>query len=159
MPALQAVFLYEVHHYDVAFDDMRKWTNLPYAEAAPHLRRATERARGLSQREGDSSIAGLLLPAMGNVFAAQVRVDRKVAALRCVEALRLHAAANAGKLPPKLAEVVAVPIPSDPFTGKSFEYRLEGNKATLTGPPPTGELANLGNSIRYELTMRPAKEK
>jgi hypothetical protein len=43
------------------------------------------------------------------------------------------------------------------MTGKAFEYAAEGGQATLTGPAlwavdPRG-------AIRYELTMRSAKEK
>jgi hypothetical protein len=159
MPALQAVFLYELHHYDVVYDDLRKWASLPYAEAAPHLRRAAERARARMKQEGDAPLAAVLLPALEKVLAAPVRLDRKVAALRCVEALRLHAAAHGGKLPARLAEVTEVPLPLDPLTGKPFEYRAEGDKATLTGPAPAGEKPTATNSVRYELTMRTAKGK
>jgi hypothetical protein len=159
MPALQAVYLYEIHQYDVAYDDLRKWASLPYAEAAPHIHRAAQRAKERSKREALSTLAALLLPAVDKVLAAPVRVERKVAALRCVEALRLHAAAHGGKLPAKLADVTEVPIPLDPRTGKAFAYRLEGNKATLTGPAPAGEKPNQSNTIRYELTVRTEKGK
>jgi hypothetical protein len=159
IPALQAVFLYEIHHYDVAYDDLRKWANLPYHEAAPYLRRALDRARAQSKEEGYSTLASVLLPSLDRVLAAPVRVERKIAALRCVEALRLYAAAHSGKLPAKLDEVKDVSIPLDPRTGKPFEYRLEGNRATLTGPAPEGDRADVNNFIRYELTMRTSKGK
>ena len=68
----------------------------------------------------------------------------------------LHAARHGGKLPAKLDDVV-VRLPADPFTGKPFDYRAEGNRATLTALTPTGERANPYNTIRYELTMRPTK--
>jgi hypothetical protein len=69
---------------------------------------------------------------------AEVRLDRRVAALRAVEALRLHAAAHDGRLPNSLDPVKAVPVPDDPMTGKPFPYRREGESAVLTGPasPP-----------------------
>jgi hypothetical protein len=159
MPALQAVFLYEIHKYDVAYDDLRKWTGLPYAEAAPHVRRAIKQVQDRTNLQVDAPITAVLLPAIEKVLAAQTRVDRKVAALRCVEALRLHAKSHNGKLPAKLDDVTVVPIPLDPMTGKPFEYRLEGNKATLTGPTPTGEKPTLSTAIRYELTMRTVKGK
>jgi hypothetical protein len=151
MPALQAVFLYEVHEYDSAFDEMRKWLGLPYPEAAPHVRRAARRARDRSNR---AALAALLLPAVERVFGRVARVDRKVAALRCIEALRLHARGHGGGLPARLAEITAVPVPPDPMTGKPFEYRLEGDRAVLTGPAPAGEKPDRANTIRYELTMR-----
>jgi hypothetical protein len=159
MPALQAVYLYEINQYDVAYDDLRKWANLPYAEAAPHIRRASLRARERARRDGLPSLAGVLLPAVEKVLAAPARIERKVAALRCVEALRLHAAAHGGKLPARLDEITEVPIPLDPRTGKPFDYRRDGDRATLTGPAPSGETANLNNTIRYELTIRPASPK
>jgi hypothetical protein len=64
---------------------------------------------------------------------AEVRLDRKVAALRAVEALRLHVAAHDGRLPESLDQIKAVPVPADPMTGKPFEYRLDGESAVLTG--------------------------
>jgi hypothetical protein len=159
MPALQVVFLYEIHKYDVAYDDLRKWVSLPYAEAAPHIRRTVERSRAAQPGGDTSTIAALLLPAIDRVLVAPVRVERKIAALRCIEALRLHAAGNGGKLPARLDQITAVPIPLDPMNGKPFTYRVEGDKAVLTGPPPAGETANLSNSIRYELTLRTPKRK
>jgi hypothetical protein len=160
MPALQAVFLYEIHQYDVAYDDMRKWVSLPYHEAAPHLRRIIERFKSaLARHEPGTTVANQVLPAIDHVLAAPVRVERKIAALRCVEALRLHAAAHGGKLPTKLDEITEVPIPLDPWLGKSFEYRLEGNKATLTGAMLSGDKPNRSNTIRYELTMTTTKGK
>jgi hypothetical protein len=160
MPALQAVFLYEIHQYDVAYDDMRKWSNMPYREAAPRLRQINERLKSArAKREPGTTVASLMLPAIEKVLAAPVRVQRKVAALRCVEALRLHAAAHGGKLPSKLEDITEVPVPIDPRTGKPFEYRLEGNKAVLVGPTPADEKPALNTSIQYELTMRTGKGK
>jgi hypothetical protein len=159
MPTLQAIYLYEIHQYDVAYDDLRRWASLPYHEAAPHIRRAAMQVKEQSKREGLPTLAAFLLPAVDRVLAAQARVDRKVAALRCVEALRLHAAAHGGTFPAKLDDVTVVPIPLDPRTGKSFDYQLKGNRITLTGPAPAGEQANANNFIRYELTIRTAKGK
>jgi hypothetical protein len=80
-------------------------------------------------------LVGLLPAAVEKVYQVEVRLDRRVAALRVVEALRLHAAAHSGKLPGSLAELTEVPIPPDPATGKPFEYRLDGSTASLSGPP------------------------
>jgi hypothetical protein len=159
MPALQVVFLYEIHRYDVTFDNLRKWTSLPYHEAAPRVLRALEKAKARMDQEHHSSIEWLLLPAPTKVIQTAGRVDRKVAALRCVEAVRLYAAAHGGKWPARLEDITEVPIPLDPFTGKAFDYRVEENWATLTGPPPAGEKADIRTTIRYELTMRTTKGK
>ena len=157
MPALQAVFLHEIYSYDVAYDDMRKWANLPYHEAAPHLSRAAQRLKAEATKGDRATLSSLLLPAIEKVIPSSARIDRKIAALRCVEALRLHAAANGGKLPTKLDEVTAVPVPADPMTGKPFEYTMEGGKAILSSP--AAPAVDPRFATRYELTVRAAKEK
>jgi hypothetical protein len=152
------VFLYEIHEYDVTYDDLRKWASLPYAEAAPYLEKAVERFHARSKGPSRATIAAALVPAVHRVLAAPMRVDRKIAALRCVEALRLYAAAHGGKLPARLDEITEVPVPHDPQTGKPFEYRPDGKRATLSGPPPAGEKGHAGNTLRYELTLGTAKK-
>jgi hypothetical protein len=127
----------------------------------PHLRRVHERLKeARSKQEAGTTLASLLLPAINKVLLAPIRVERKIAALRCVEALRMYAAAHGGKLPTSLDAVTDVPIPIDPRTGKPFEYRLEGDKAILTGPAQADDPPNVNNTLRYELTIRiPRREK
>ena len=94
------------------------------------------------------------IPAMFNVYAASVRLDRHIAALRCIEAIRLHAAANGGKLPAKLSDIKAVPVPTDPATGRPFVYRVQGDRVTLRDPPrPDGSPA-LPTPLFYEITFK-----
>jgi hypothetical protein len=99
-------------------------------------------------------IASLLLPAVGSARGAEVRVDRTIAALRVIEALRMHAAQNDGALPKSLDEVTCVPIPMNPATGKPFEYELktldDKPTAVLTLPKTDGVLP----PTRIELTIR-----
>jgi hypothetical protein len=94
-----------------------------------------------------------MVPAMEKVMFAGARLDRKIAALRCVEALRLHAAAKGG-WPEKLEDVTEVPIPDDPVTGKPYRYRAEGDRFILSAPAPANEPEHAGNSIRYEITLK-----
>jgi hypothetical protein len=81
------------------------------------------------------------------------KTDRKIASVRCIEAIRLYAAAHDGKLPGALSEITDVPIPIDPVTGKEFEYKVEEGKAMLSAPPPQGEKPISGNHLKYELTL------
>jgi hypothetical protein len=81
-------------------------------------------------------------------------VDRQIAALRCVEAIRLYAAAHDGKLPAKLADITEVPVPVDPVNGKEFDYKLKEGKATLYGPPPGDDMPTPANVVNYELTIK-----
>lgn len=155
MPMLQVVVLFEIHNYDRVYDDMLKWHALPYWEMRPALRRVEEQ---LKQERARGSIgtllASLLLPAVSKVYNADVRLDRKIAVLRTVELLRLHAAAHGGKLPASLEAIKEAPVPVDPLTGKPFTYRAEGDRATLSGPPPEDEPPGPHNTIRYELTIK-----
>ena len=64
-------------------------------------------------------------------------IDRKVAMLRVVEALRLHAGRR--RLPQKLDQVTIVPIPVDPMYGKAFEYTLKGETAEAFGGCSPGQ--------------------
>jgi hypothetical protein len=135
-----------------------KWQTFPYAEALPHLRRLTTRDRAGLRSTEDSPVfdlASYLMPAVQKVFAARTRIDRKFAALRCVEAVRLYAAAHGGRLPAKLADIKEVPVPDDPMTGKPFQYRVSGDgKATLYGPPPDDDKRNAVYVLKYELTVK-----
>jgi hypothetical protein len=154
MSMLEAVLLHEVYTYDRLYDEMMKWQGLPYWQMRPGLEQA-EKLLKQEKARGDVSavLATLLLPAVQKVFFAQTRLDRRIAALRCVEALRMYAAAHDGRLPATLSDISEVPIPIDPVTGKAFEYKVMGEKAFLYAPPPAGETAGPGNALRYELTM------
>ena len=95
----------------------------------------------------------MILPAVTKVYLVEARTDRRIAALRCIEAVRLYAASHGGALPASMAEITEVPVPLDPVTGKSFEYAASETKATLTGPPPAGQQASILNALYYELNI------
>jgi hypothetical protein len=94
-----------------------------------------------------------LLTRLDMILLARARIDRKLAALRCLEAIRLYAAGHGGKLPPTLDDIKDVPVPSDPVAGKPFRYRVAGGKATLYGPAPDKYPAHEGTVVHYELTL------
>jgi hypothetical protein len=157
MPMIQAVLLYQLNEHDCILDDIIKLQSIPYPEAQP--RRAALDAKFRAQVAkhggvGPLTLAGLFVPAVAKVHAAQVRIERKIAALRCVEAVRIYAAAHNGKPPAKLDDIKEVPIPSDPFTGKPFIYKTEDNKGIIEGPAPDGEKRWIENYIRYEVTLK-----
>jgi hypothetical protein len=85
----------------------------------------------------------VLLPAIGAVHQAAARSQRAIAVLRLIEALRIYGAAHEGRLPETLNDLTEVPVPIDPFTGKPFEYRREGDRAIIEGPPMPGLLLKL----------------
>jgi hypothetical protein len=81
------------------------------------------------------SLFARLQASIASVHSHFATFDRKVAMLRVVEALRLHAGAT-GRLPEKLEQVTIVPIPVDPMYGKAFEYTLMGEIAELSAVVP-----------------------
>jgi hypothetical protein len=91
---------------------------------------------------------------MSKVQNASARQERRFAALRVIEALRLHAAANGGNLPDKLDAITEVPLPIDPITGKPFEYTRTDDQAVLLGPSLWKDHIDM---LRYELRMAAGK--
>jgi len=151
MPPAQVLVLYLVGSFKEFRDDQFKAAYLPYPEAQPVLAEADKRLDAAPDTEA-KRFAKTLMPAIVKILAAPNRVQRKIAALRVIEALRMHAAAHDGRLPDKLSEVTVVPLPDDPGTGRPFEYHRDGRTATLTGRIPGQPLAITG--LRYRLTMR-----
>jgi hypothetical protein len=93
------------------------------------------------------------LPAVQKIRSAQGRLEQRIALLRHVEAIRMHAATNGGKVPAKLADV-DVPLPVDPFTGKPFRYEVIDGVAHVRGSPPKGDENNTAYNIHYEIIIR-----
>jgi hypothetical protein len=131
-------------------DEVTKGTYLPYHKAVKVFAEANKRLKAAPDTAA-TRLSLALLPAMDRVVVAQARVERKLAALQAIEALRMHAAAK-GELPDKLAQVTVVPVPDDPGTGKAFEYNRDGRTATLVGRLPGEPLEATGQ--RYRVTLR-----
>jgi hypothetical protein len=133
----QIVLLHVAETWDVLQDDLFKWSNVPYWESDKKLAAFDRQLAAARQRELIPTASELLpsLRVAGLVTALQ---ERQMAALRCIEALRLYLANHDAKLPASLGEIKEVPIPINPVTGKPFPYRLEGATAVLDadgGPP------------------------
>jgi hypothetical protein len=129
-------------------DDWYKFFYLSSPEVAPYYTRPTR--PDMEGKKGPIAIFAALLPTVVSVKIAETRADRKVAALRIVEALRMHAAGKEGGLPESLDEIKEVPIPTDPMTGQPFAYHLEGATAVLSAPPPQPKQPGL----TYRITLR-----
>jgi hypothetical protein len=142
-PAQQVILLDEKLEYEIERDERLKIMALPYWEA--------EKVQAAAPKEKGEHLFALV-PALLKIRQAQARLDQRLGLLRCVEAMRIHAAENDGKLPAKLSDV-KLPLPMDPITGKPFLYQLNGDRATLRGTPPAGRENQAGYDVRYEVMI------
>jgi hypothetical protein len=128
----QLVALTVADRYREIWDDWFKLTYLPVRDFLP---RFTEADRLADAVKGSPFMPFVqLLPSVNSVMMAELRLDRRVAALRVLEAIRINAAEHNGALPESLSQIKAVSVPDDPATGQPFEYHRDGNSATLAGP-------------------------
>jgi hypothetical protein len=154
MPALQVALIYWLHDYRRFRDEYDKWVALPFWQGRAAVRQTAEQMRDTAARMEHFPFFEML-PAMDKIYEARVRLDCRVAALRCIEAVRLHAALHDGKLPASLNDISAVPVPLDPATGRSFEYAVAGDRVTLRGANALDGTPLLPNfSLHYELTFK-----
>ncbi|MHB1561241.1 MAG: hypothetical protein ACYC61_27665 [Isosphaeraceae bacterium] len=128
----QAVAMFLAGRHRELWDDLFKAAYLPLREALPQLDAAEQRM----QVAGTGALRpfAALHPALGSLFRNHLKVERRVAALRVIEAIRLHAAAHGGALPESLSEITEVPVPDDPATGEPFIYRAADDAGLLHGP-------------------------
>jgi hypothetical protein len=156
LPAWQVILVDEVVSFEIRRDNDMKRMNLPYwqyeALAPDATKKGTPPFDPFRGRPDDDSLFGGLVKAFHNVRRAHTRLEQRVALLRCVEGLRLYAAAHAGALPEKLADV-PVPLPVDPMNGKAFAYTLKDGTATLRGTAPAGMEKQAVYNIRYEIKI------
>jgi hypothetical protein len=159
MPSFQVTALFSVRECKSAAEELLKWAHLPEHFDHPAYKKAAEQYniaffrldrlyfRGLLRALADG--AGGYAPAFAKVYTATARVERRLAMLRTIEAIRLE-----GKLPSKLADVTVLPVPNDPATGKPFDYSAQKDSMRLHASPPPGEEATAANSWTYVLRMK-----
>ena len=80
------------------------------------------------------------------------RLDRFVAALQCVEGIRIHLAST-GRLPESLAEITDICLPYDPVTNLPFFYSIQEAKAVLAAPTGPKDVRG-AKEIRFELELK-----
>jgi hypothetical protein len=161
MPPFQVVALDAVRACRRGRQEYVKWFRVPGGWREPAYRAAAGRYAEARERLDRVVFGGLLRTervgdpaALEKAYTAIDAVDRRFAALRCVEGLRLYAAGHDGRLPPSLADVGEVPVPADPLTGRPFEYEVHGDIATLTGPLPPGDQPASVHPLTYEMMLR-----
>jgi hypothetical protein len=151
MPPAQVLLLYMVGTYHEDRDNAYRAAYLPPTQARPMFEAALKQLRDSPATEGHLP-ARMLLSGLDRILVTQARVERNLAALRLIEALRMYAAAHGGSLPEKLGDITEVPVPNDPGTEKPFEYHRDGDTATIISQLPGEPSSKSG--IRYRVTVR-----
>jgi hypothetical protein len=97
-----------------------------------------------------------------NMVRDQTLFDRRIAALRCVAAIRRYAADHHGMPPASLDLLVPVTPIVDPLTGQPLEYEVTEERVTLKlAVPPKSLLPITSEQLRrlgatYELRRKPS---
>jgi hypothetical protein len=149
MPVKQAVMIYSFDRHVYWQNELYKWHGLPYYQVFPGLDDVEGRFGRIRKDLAEGAPFNEYIPSFKRACFILARMDREIAALRCIEAIRMYAADHDGKLPAGLDDITQVPIPLvDPVTGKAFVYRLEGNTAILESM-----LTKRDDSVQYRLTI------
>jgi hypothetical protein len=153
LPVAQAVLIYQIQQYIEIRDRMICWLFLPYADAYLHQKEVDQERSRLYGRGWKFNVFTNFMPALYRVGFIQTRLDRDIAMLRIVEALRMEAAHNRGRLPQTLSDVTRVPLPHDPLTGKPFIYRASDRGHARLEAPRHPEETN--RRPVFELSLKP----
>lgn len=130
MSVAKVVGLWSVYRYEIVRDEILKTRQLPHWQMVNF--KIEETLNELGTATPLDLLIHMLVPAIQAANTAFAREHRENEVLRIVDAIRDYAAEHEGKLPPTLADVTNVPIPSfDPLTGKPFEYRIENDTAVI----------------------------
>ena len=154
-PPLQVILLDDKRSYEVERDERLKLLSLPLWQIDGRTGFQPGRTSADSLETYLASDAGLfsdLLPHISKLRRTQAELERQIALLRHVEALRLCAAQNGGKLPARLCDMTA-PVPADPVTGRPFAYAVDVATAHLRADslPEQGE--SISSDVHYEVTI------
>lgn len=155
MPVAQVVLLHTRDVFNRLAQQYLRWWSMPYPIAQPGMEQENNSLvqRRVNFDEG-VPIASLLMPAFNQAMTAFVRLDRKIAAMAVVEALRLHAHTT-GKLPDSLDDIKSLPIPPDPMTGRPFNYKVVDGRGVID--LQTGDRVGGSYVARYEIELVPVK--
>jgi hypothetical protein len=144
-PPSQLILLDERREFEVQWDERTKLLAFPLCQI-------DSLASDPGGDRGENGPFADFLPRTIELCRARGQLERQIALLRHVEALRLHAAGHDGKLPARLCDT-SVPLPVDPYTGKPFDYTVEGTTAHLRGESCSGVGSKARCKVHYEVMI------
>jgi hypothetical protein len=145
-PPSQTILLDEKREFECQRDERIKLLALPVWQIDIPT-------RGDGRDPGGDGFFADFLPHIVKLRRAQGQLERELALLRYVEAMRLYAAEHDGR-PPTSSCDIPVPLPLDPFTGKPFDYAAAGATAHIRGGSPAGEVEDSRYDVHYVVTLR-----
>lgn len=149
MPANAVVLTWWLDQFRHQSDDIEKWTGLPPWQALPGLRRTQDQI--VADRDHLTPLQAML-PNYTHGFANIARGERERAVLQLAEAIRAYADAHGGAAPPTLdALSPATPAPTDPMTGRPFDYAVPGNVIEIRAASPLPDEPRYATA--YQITI------
>ncbi len=151
MPVFYVTLRYLVGDFQYWSSEQQKWYHVPYWQAHRRIDAARDRYEEAMGAGEVGPLARLLIPAVGRAVSYVAVLDRRVAALQTIEALRMQAATDGGAWPGAPADIDVVPLPINPVTGEPFGFRRTDEGAVLAA----GALEGMDPKwwVRYELTF------
>jgi len=156
LPVLYVVLKHQYHQWQVLHDSIVKWYHVPYWQAQKGLNEAYVHMRETRRRRNSFDVVGKAFQGpfhiVERVHFVNTRLQRKIAILRCIEALRIYAGEH-GTLPKSLQDITHVPVPRDPMFGRAFVYERIGEQAIIESPTTHSPLDDERKGIRYVITL------
>eukprot|EP00913_Durusdinium_trenchii_P013357 g12538.t1 len=132
MPVGQVIVIHQARVYRHMYQELMKWSLLPYRDAQEGLKRSEARLTkdgyfgSFGRTKEIIPLTSLLLPSTAAAYRATARVDVRIAGLRVLEAIRMHAANNQGRLPASLSEISAADNATAAAHAKAVAPYLDG---------------------------------
>jgi hypothetical protein len=133
MSVAQAIGVYQVGQFEQWTQELDKGLTLPYWQGISVISAAEAGMRRAIEGNSWSLIGVFATGSTRRAYTKLAAVDRRVALLRTVEAIRAYAAAHDGRAPAQLDEITETPAPLDPLTGRPFIYHVQGDEVTIEG--------------------------
>ena len=135
MPAVQVAALHTFREYEKYRDDFFKWTSLPFYQGYHGMDECMADNRSRTEGRFLFKLFTMLIPAVRSCGLSLALSERRLDAIQCIEAIRLHAALH-GKLPTRLEEITDAPVPLDSGTGKPFVVSRKRESRDAHGAVP-----------------------
>jgi hypothetical protein len=137
MDPFKVVCTFWYQEYVNTLDEESAILSLPYPVMVPKLDEMNARVIQLKSREPVNVFLSMI-PSIQKAALTYAKAERTRAAMTDVEAIRSFAAAHQGKLPDALEQITDTPPLENPRTGKAFDYKVDGDKATISDAGPDG---------------------